>query len=419
MKTPCGFWSHAGHVIEMTERAVNLIGGFILTASVPTLRILFVLFPVLSAACVAQQAAPSPAQAVPSVSSFTVPARNGTEMSGTVNGQGPFSIFFDSGSGNVISAHLAKRLGLKPENQIVINAGEGTLPAQTAMVDTVKIGSLTMSKQWFAIIEPPFAKDRDFAVVGDQLLENLAIRVDFEHQQITFYDESKFIYSGQAEPIPVHLLKGAVYTEATVDGYTGLFGVDTGDMGSLSLNPLLVIQQQLVQRYGAKIHGYAQQSWAGAVTGYYTRAGTLKLGNITVNRPITVLLTGTQGAGATTQIAGNIGIHILRQFTVLFDCPHGAMYLEPNSHFGQPDVFNRAGLVPDPDHFEIKLVVPGSPAESAKLATGDIITQINGSAPTEESLESAFAQPAGTSIQLTVTHDGKSRPVSLVLKDVL
>lgn len=372
-----------------------------------------------SAACLAQQeAGPAPAQAASPASALTLPAKNGVEMNGTINGQGPFKILFDSGSGNLISAHLANRLGLKPENQIVINVGGGTLPAQTAIVDTLKLGSLAMSKQSFAIIDPPFARDQDFAVVGDQLLQNLAIKVDFEHQQITFYDESNFIYAGKAEPIPVHVLKGAVYAEATVDGFSGLFGINTGYSGSLSLNASLVTQRQLVQRYGATIHGYVRQGWAGPDSGYYTRVGALKLGNLTINRPLTVLLTNPQGI-YDNKVAGNIGRNILRQFTILFDCPHGALYLEPNSRFGQPDIFNRAGLVFDPDHLEIKLVVPGSPAEAAKLTAGDVITQINGSAPTDESLENAFAQPAGTSVQLTVKHGETSRPVSLVLKDVL
>ncbi|HLY41579.1 MAG TPA: aspartyl protease family protein [Terracidiphilus sp.] len=374
-----------------------------------------------AACCAQQQAAAAPAEAAPPASGLTVPAKNGVEMSGTINGQGPFKILFDTGSGNLISAHLATRLGLKPENQIFINAGSGTLPAQTAIIDTIKIGSLAMSKQSFAIVEPAFAKNQDFAVVGDQLVQNLAIKVDFEHQQITFYDESNFVYSGKTDPIPVHVLKGALYAEATVDGFTGLFGIDTSDSGSLSLDAQLVARGQLVQRYGATIHGYASESWAGPESGYYTRVGTLKLGNLTINRPITVLLTNGQGADVSNEAAGSIGRSILRQFTILFDCPHGVLYLEPNSRFGQPDIFNRAGLVLEPasDHPEIKLVVPGSPADAAKLAAGDVITELNGSAPTDESLENAFAQAAGTTVQVTVMRDGKSRTVSLVLKDVL
>ena len=45
----------------------------------------------------------------------TVHAKNGIELKATINGQGPFDAIFDTGSGNLMTASLAKRLGLKVE----------------------------------------------------------------------------------------------------------------------------------------------------------------------------------------------------------------------------------------------------------------------------------------------------------------
>lgn len=180
-------------------------------------------------------------------------------------------------------------------------------------------------------------------------------------------------------------------------------------------------QHDLVKHYGATIRGYAGEGFGGSDTGFYTRATALQLGGMSVSRPITVLSTDSQGRFASGTVAGNVGLRILKQFTITFDYPHGKMYLEKNSNYGKPDIFNRAGLLLnlEPDHLEIETVIPGSPAAKADLSEGDVITQIDGSLPTDDSIQSAFTQPVGTVLHLTISHAGTVRSVSLILEDVL
>ena len=363
----------------------------------------------------AQQPAAKAARAV------TVSAKNGVELKATINGQGPFDAIFDTGSGNLMTASVAKRLGLKAEGSATLNAGGGTLPAKVVKVATINIGGLTMSDQLFAVVDTPIAKEWDGIFVGDLLVQNLPIRVDFEEQQITFYSKEGFTYSGSGAAVPIHSQDGTLFAEATVDGITGLFGIDTGDMYSLSLYAPFVTQHKLVQHYGAKIQGYAGEGFGGADHGFYTRADTLQLDQIEVIRPITVLSTDTQGAESSATVAGNIGLRVLRQFNLIFDGPHGKMYLEMNATYGKPDVFNRAGLILDffPDNLKIKTVVPRSPGAKARLKPEDIITQIDGKPPTDDTMQSAFTQPVGTVVHLTVRSGTKTRNVSLVLKEIL
>jgi hypothetical protein len=266
-------------------------------------------------------------------------------------------------------------------------------------------------------------QDHDGIFIGHLLLQNLPIRIDFQKQEITFYSKQGFEYSGKgiAVPIDAQAGKGNLLAQATVDGIEGLFGIDTGDMYSLSLFAPFVKRHKLVQHYGAKIQGYAGQGFGGADHGFYTRADTLQLGKIEVIRPITVLSTDTQGAESSTTVAGNIGLHILRQFNITFDAPHGKMYLEKNTNYGNPDIFNRAGLLLDfdPDNLRIMTVVPGSPGAKAGLKQEDVITQIDGKSPTDDTMQSAFTQPVGTVVRLTVHRGDKTRKVSLVLKEIL
>ncbi len=351
----------------------------------------------------------------------TVHAKNGVELQATINGQGPFDAVFDTGSGNLMTASLARRLGLKPEGSATINAGSGMVPAKVVKVATVNIGGLTMSDQMFAVVDTPVTQGQDGIFIGDLLLQNLPIRIDFEKQEITFYSKQGFAYSGKGAAVPIHSKDGTLLAEASVDGIDGLFGIDTGDMYSLSLYAPFVAKHKLVQHYRAKIQGYAGEGYGGADRGFFTRADTLLLGHAEVIRPITVLSTDTLGAESSTTVAGNIGLHILRQFNIIFDVPHGEMYLEKNAAYGKPDVFNRAGLMLnyEPDNLKIMTVVPGGPGARAGLQAEDMITGIDGKSPTDDTIQSAFIQPVGTVVHLTVRQGTKTRSVSLVLKNIL
>jgi predicted aspartyl protease len=354
---------------------------------------------------------PQPSQGV------TVPAKNGIQLKAEIDGQGPFDAVFDTGSGNVMTSSLAKRLGLKPEGTATLIAGGGNLATQRVHVNTVKIGGLVMSDQWFTIVN----EDQQGILVGVELIKNLGVRVDFESHQITFYDQRTFKYSGNGTVVPIRYQDEFLVAQGSVDGIPGFFGIDTGDMWSLSLYTPFVAQHHLARRYGATIRGYAGRGYGGPDTGLYTRVNELRLGSYRLLRPITVLSMDTGGAESSKTNAGNIGLRLLRQFTLVFDYPHGKMYLERNSNYGKPDIFNRAGLVldPDPDQLTVKTVIPSGPAARAGIAEDDVITQINGRPPDDDTVFSAFVQPVGTVVHLTVRNGQASRTVSLVLQDIL
>ena len=310
---------------------------------------------------------PSDAHAV------TVHAGNGIELRAKFNGQGPIDLVFDTGSMNVMSASLAKKLGLAIAGTGQLDAGGGSVPAKGAIVDSVQIGGVTLHHQLFAVIDPPAAQAEDFAFVGDQWLQRLPIRIDFDRQQITFYNPRYFNPPSKDPSIPIHFEDSSVIGEASVDGIPALLLVDTGSINSLLLDSPFVKEHSLVHRYSATVRGYAGEGYGGAESGFYTRVRALQFSSFKVNRPITVLLEDTQGSGA-SHLAGNVGLRILKRFTLIFDCPNGKLYLERSAKYNKPDIFNRAGLVvnPDAEHAVIRTVVPDSPAAEAGLETGDV-----------------------------------------------
>jgi len=301
-------------------------------------------------------------------------------------------------------------------------------------VDNLAIGGLTLHGVTFAVIDPPIASSQEFAVLGDQLVQHLVVTLDPARQQITFTDENNFRYAGKGKFIPVRVEGNGLLVQAEADGISGAFGIDTGDTGSLTLLSSFVKKHDLIQFYRAKLQGYGGSGVGGPDHAFYTRVHTLRLGEVKVHSPLTFLYTDTDGgsnhSSYGTLYAGNIGQHILRQFTVTFDVQRGALYLEKNVFYGKPDVFNRAGLVLDgvPDALVVMSVLPGSPGATAGIADGDKIlaiddqptTQPTGVAALGEPVGvDAFTRPAGTVLRLRVRHGDNERTVSLTLREVL
>lgn len=149
----------------------------------------------------------------------TVPAVNGVGLKAQINGQGPFDAVFDTGAGNLMTASLAKRLGLKLGGAVTMIAGGGNVPAQGVKVATVKIGDLTMTDQWFTVVDLPYSKDEEGIFVGEELVRALPIKVDFEKQQITFYDARVSITPGMELRFPSNLRRLPLWRRAAWTGF--------------------------------------------------------------------------------------------------------------------------------------------------------------------------------------------------------
>lgn len=136
------------------------------------------------------------------------------------------------------------------------------------------------------VVDPPMADTEEFAVLGDQLLSNAVVTLDFVGKQITFTDESRFKYLGKSKPIPMRVEENCVKVEGEVDGVPGLFALDTSDVWSLELLSPFVKNHDLVRRYGAKFQGYAGRGYGGPGHAFYARVHTLRLGEVEVHDPL-------------------------------------------------------------------------------------------------------------------------------------
>lgn len=340
-----------------------------------------------------------------------------------VNGQGPFRTIFDTGAVNVISANFAKQLGLKVEEKATdFGAIGGAIKARTVHVDTLTIDDLIVKDQLFYVLDIPPDAGTPQMLVGCEFMQRFAVRMDFERNELTFFNGQTFHYAGHGDSLQLLLHKNGngIDVEAKVDGVSGRFLVDSGNQIGLFLSAEFVNKNNMVKLLGARYRGYNGRGFGGpSPEAWFVRLHKFQLGRLKITGPIARLQTANDSFD--DQLAGNIGQDILSRFIVTVDCVHGEMYLEKTAAWKKPGVFNRTGMIVDYNEGsdEVKTIFPGSPAEIAGLKPGDRIVAINGSKPSDDPNDPVFKQPIGTVLHLEVLRGKTSQTYDVTLRDVL
>jgi hypothetical protein len=364
---------------------------------------------------------------MPPSGEVTVPAEGGLIFQAKINGKGPFKALFDTGAVNFMSAKFAHRLGLKLDTEGIKfgTSSPATMQVHKARVDTLQIGDLVLHDQTFYVSGLPDDGSSEGGspefVVGYELLRRFAVKVDSEHQSLTFYDGPRFHYNGSGTVVPLEIQKNGngLFVEASIGKASGRFIVDTGNEFGFSLTTSFTKKNDLVQALGAHFLGYNGRGFAGpSPQAYLVRVNNLRIGNVLAPGVIAHLTTDPSDK---SELAGNIGQSILGKFTEVFDCMRGQLYFEKTKKSDQSEIFNRAGLIFDSfgHGLQVMTVLPGTPGAQAGLQTGDVITAINGKIPADDIHQPAFLQPPGTILHISVRRGSETHEVSLTLKDVL
>ena len=359
---------------------------------------------------------------MPPSGEVSVPAEGGLIFQATIDGKGPIKAGFDTGSGvNVLSANLARKLGLKLDAGATElgTSSPANVQAHTVHIETLQIGDLLLHDQTFYVIGFPGGVDDSAVLVGYELLRRFAVRIDFEQQRLTFYDGPRFHYSGPGVAVPLRIQDNALLVRASIGDASGWFQLDSGNDSGTMMFTNFTVKNNLVQASGAHFLAYNGRGFAGpSPQAYLARVNAMRIGDVRVPGVIARFSTDPTDK---RELDGNIGQDILSHFTEVFDCLHGQVYFETTKASAQAEVFNRAGILFDSfgHGLEVMTVLPGSPGAQAGIATGDVITAIDGKPPSDEMNQPAFLQPPGTHLKLTVQRGTKTREVTVTLRDVL
>jgi gag-polyprotein putative aspartyl protease/PDZ domain len=360
---------------------------------------------------------------MPRSGEVSVPAEGGLIFQTMIDGKGPYKTVFDTGAVNIMSAKLARELGLKLDAQGLEIGTSSPASAQVhrTHVHALQIGNLLVRDQSFYVIDLPDEDDAPSLLVGYELLRRFAVRVDFEQQRLTFYDGPRFHYSGSGTAVGVRFEGdgNALLVRASIGEASGWFELDSGNEFGTMVHTGFTVTNNLVKVLGAHFLAYNGRGLAGpSPQAYLSRVNSMRIGEVPVPSFVGRFSTDPSDKN---NLAGLIGQDILSHFTEVFDCMRGQVYFEATKESAQPEVFNRAGLVFDTgDHgLQVMTVLPDSPGAQAGVENGDVIIAIDGKTPEDDINQPAFLQPPGTQIQLTVQHGTKTRAVTMTLRDVL
>ena len=266
---------------------------------------------------------------MPPSGEVSVPAEGGLIFQATIDGKGPFKAVFDTGSVNVLSANLVRKLGLKLDAQGLefSTSSPANVQVQKTHVDTLQIGDLLVRDQTFYVIDFPDDSGSPSFLVGYELLRRLAVRIDFEQQRLTFYDGPRFHYPGPGTGVPLQY-RGNIYwwSRLFVGDASGWFELDSGNESGTMMNNGFTVKNDMVHALGAHFLAYNGRGFAGpSPEAYLAHVDTMRIGDVRV--PSVIGRFSTDPADA-RNLDGNIGRDILRHFTEVFDCMRGQVYFE-------------------------------------------------------------------------------------------
>lgn len=362
-----------------------------------------------------------------------------TYVKASINGSGQLDFMLDSGTSfTLLKPVVAEKLGLDMTKQAVsvhVLGGDGNESVPLSSGARIELAGHSLIAQAIATMpleyEEQVSGHKIDGLLGMDIFNHFVIRQDYVNRRLTVMTEDDGIKHSEFVVLPAQiLLRGALIemTLETLNGekVKGRFLVDSG-MGNELMLARWFVDEHPTLRSGALQQIREPGEQGGGVTVESGWLRNLTLGSFVVQTPKVIFHpVKSWGEG---RISGVLGAGTLRMFDVIFDYPHGQLWLKPNSQFDQ---LRRAGiglgLAADPIDFHRVLVgrvEPKSEAEKAGLRRGDIILAIGstkgsltlgGGIPSPSIYEVAAElenAPPGEKFFILASRDGKTKMIQV------
>lgn len=334
----------------------------------------------------------------------------------------------DTGAGmSVIDQAFADDLRLETEGNIKGQGAGGTVDIAITTLPPFELEGISFSDQKVAVIDLAELIRRvgieSPGILGFDFLSRFVTKIDFANELISFYDPDSFTYSGTGTPVDLHMKEGVFETHATLDDHlSGTWLFDIG-ASSLSLNASRAVRKGYTEKKGVlrMAHGATHEYQVKGV-----RGERVEFGGFILDNPIIGFRHGVDDTTIYVDRLGILGNTIFRNFVVYVDYDNEQVILEKGDKFNQSWPHDNSGLniawTMDHRGIEVIYVSPDTPAEAAGFRKGDILKSVDG-APVEPeadllAIRSHLRQPVGTTLEIVVDRDGKSRTLSLTLADL-
>jgi aspartyl protease/PDZ domain-containing protein len=348
-----------------------------------------------------------------------------------VNNSRPMKFFFDTGAGmSMMNIHQAAGLNLKKADSLDANGVGGTIKGYLAKGATLSVAGVTVRNQPMAILPVEFpCEAQDVAgIIGYDFINSFVVEIDYETKTITLSDPSSYQYAGHGELIPLTIAGNTprVWAQISLPNgppLQGLFEIDTGSDGVLSINSPFVKKHALLQSLRQQFDS-THRGLGGEAKSVDVRMGDFQLGRIVIPSLLVALSQDSEGSLASDTNDGPLGNEILRRFRIVLDYSRRRMMLEPNAQLSDPIETGMSGIDFDTEDcrpFKVTKVLEGSPAAEAGIKPGDEIVALDGR-PFKEipsfEMEKLLSKN-GAEYSLTLSRQGQPLSVRIKLRRLL
>ncbi|WGM39958.1 retropepsin-like aspartic protease [Caulobacter sp. NIBR1757] len=336
----------------------------------------------------------------------------------TVNGQATHVLLDSGAETTVIDKAWAEKMGIRPSAAVVAVGTGGRQEAQLASGVTIRIGAMELKNITVALIDLSAIEKligRPLPVVlGKEVFNELVVDLDFEGKTIAFHDPLVFQAPAGAIETPVIMAGGIRSVPVSVEGRPPVqFDFDIGNGGPL------IVYSAYWKANGLLADGRAKsKTLSGAVGGLREQqvatVHSLTFGGATFSDIPTVFTDDRGESAESNRTLGNIGLPILSRFRMYADFSHDRLFLQPTAAVANPFPRDLTGLrmQPGADKAKVLMVAPGSPAEAAGMAAGEVVIAIDGAPLKEAGLGALRTKPAGATLKIT-TEAGKTYDLML------
>jgi hypothetical protein len=246
----------------------------------------------------------------------------------TINGTKKLRFILDSGSSaNVIDATAVGDISLPEAGRVPVRGVGGYESAALVRTDSLTIGNLVLLAQVAAMMDmsligsSPVADEPFGGILGYDFLSRFPVLVDFDNNTLTVYDPKTFKAAEGGVEIPFFLTSRVPTIRATLEGVPGDFIVDLGNSSDLLVHSEFLAVNGIVDRL-RDVTGETSGTVGGVggeVAGRKAVASEFTFGGISLSNVPVRLAATSAGLSGSTELAGNIGLKILREYRVLFD----------------------------------------------------------------------------------------------------
>jgi len=245
-----------------------------------------------------------------------------------------YQFLLDTGAQNIlIDKRVARELGLSSSGALEASGASHTGGLQLAKVDDLAIGDGHLRDIVATTIDLGASTAGAFridGILGYPFFAAATVRIDPAKKEMTFGPPGSFAPAG--ERIAVELDRAfpeaRVRLNAAIDAP---FIVDTGNAGEVLLyKPFVDRHPGIVPFTLTSRHSYGI---GGATVSYRSTLDQIEFGSIPLYHAETDVMQATKGAFADRFDAGNVGLGILKNFTMTFDLVNSALYLERGGSF--------------------------------------------------------------------------------------